>query len=111
MVVALVALIRRQVPQVDGWIALAIVVLASVGVAFMRVTPRTAQGIVEASISILILAAGGNAFANKLADRAAPKTLTGGEPLVAGKAASVGDPGPELIKSAEAIVAKKEGGL
>jgi len=82
---AIVALIRKHFPKLDGPLVLVAVAAVAAGLVAIS-TPITGVQVFAARVvAVWMAAAGGNALAGSLALKAAPATLTGGEVLIAPK--------------------------
>ena len=66
LVVALVALVRKYVPKVDGWIVLVLGVACTGLVVFASMVPASMW---MRALQVLVGALGGTAFVGQLADR------------------------------------------
>ena len=98
LVATFVALLKRHIPQVDGWVTLAVAAVLTAGATYLAADlGAPLRATIQSGIAVFIAATGGTAFLTKLAERSAPKTLTGGEVLVAGPASEGAQPKPDDI--------------
>jgi uncharacterized membrane protein YccC len=98
---AIVALLRKHWPKLDGPVVLVVVLVVASGLVALTTPLTDVQILVGKIVAVFMAAAGTNSLLGSLAAKAAPATLEGGELLVAkldetARPGDAGNPAPPL---------------